>query len=371
MVIQKPHSGKIKMPIDLRTQKLAKLVVNYSLDVKPNETVIISGGTEAQEFILALYKEVILKGAHPALRIGLPEMSPFFYKHAKKHQIEKFPDILDYTVKNAQKYISIDTSTNTKELSSCDSKKITTREKVVHPISEYICNSRPKMCRCTVGFPCLSLAQEAEMSLNEYENFVFSACLQDWKGKLGKQIDKILAHFKKGRNVHLIGEGVDLKFKIHGNKAKADKGEENMPGGEIFMAPVRESLNGWIKFDYPAIRSGKEVTDIYLRFENGKVIESKASKNLDFLKEMLATDENASYVGELGIGMNPKITRFTKSLLYDEKIGGTIHLALGSAYKDNGGGNDSAIHWDIVKDMKKAKIVLDNKVVQENGAWKI
>ncbi len=137
------------------------------------------------------------------------------------------------------------------------------------------------------------------------------------------------------------------------------------------MAPVRNSLNGWIKFDYPAIESAKEVVDIYLEFQNGKVVKATASKNEDFLKEMLNTDENASYVGEFGIGMNPKVTKFTKNLLFDEKMGGTIHLALGAAYKENGGGNDSAIHWDIVKSMKNAKIVLDGKVVQENTKWKI
>jgi len=247
---------------------------------------------------------------------------------------------------------------------------MTARAKVTHPISEYVCNTPEKINRCTIAYPVQALAQEAEMSLTEYENFVYGACLQDWK-KLGKQIDKLNSIFEKGNLVHLIGENVDLKFSIAGKNSKADKGNDNMPGGEIFMAPVRESLNGWIKFDYPAIRDGKEVTDIELKFENGKVIELHASKNEDFLKEMLNTDENASYVGEFGIGCNPKITKFTKELLFDEKIGGTIHLALGSAYKDNGGGNDSTIHWDIVKDMKKAKIILDGKIVQENGKWKI
>lgn len=358
------------MPIDLRTQKLAKLLVNYSLEVKKDENVIISGSTEAQDFILAIYKEVILKGAHPILRVSIPETTPFFYKYAKEHQIKKFPDHFDYLVKNSHKYIGIDTEVNTRELTNCNSKKMTDRAKVIHPISEYICNSQPKMKRCTIGFPCIALAQEAEMSLNEYEHFVYSACLQDWK-ILGKKIDNILSKFQKGKRVHLIGENVDLKFLIHEDKAKADKGEENMPGGEVFMAPVRESLNGWIKFEYPAIRDGKEVTDILLKFENGKVIESSASKNHDFLIEMLNTDKNSSYVGEFGIGLNPKINKFTKNLLFDEKINGTIHLALGSAYKDNGGGNDSAIHWDIVKDMKKAKIILDGKIVQENGIWKI
>jgi len=356
--------------IDERTRKLAKLVVKYSVFVKKGENVCISGNTDASDFISALYKEVILKGGHPILRITLPGLAPFFYKYASKEQIEKFPEIFDYTVKNCQKYIGISTESNTRELTSIDPERITARAKVTSKISDYIVNARDKIRRCTVGYPCVALAQEAEMDLVDYENFVFSACLQDWD-KLGRFIDKVLDRFKKGKKVHLIGENVDLKMEINGKKALADKGEDNMPGGEIFMAPVRNSLNGWIKFEYPSIREGHEVRDIKLVFKDGKVIESSASKGEEFLRTMLSTDENSSYVGELGIGMNPKINKYTNDLLFDEKIGGTIHLALGMAYEENGGGNDSAIHWDIVKDMKKAKIVLDGKVVQENGVWRI
>lgn len=358
------------MPTDLRTRELARLVVDYSLKVKKGENVVISGSTEAQDFITALYKEIILRGGHPILRVGIPGLTPFFYKHAQKHQIEKFPDHFDYIAKNAHKYISISTESNTKELTNVEPEKITARQRVVRPITNYIVNEKDKIRRCTVGFPCQALAQEAEMDLVEYEKFVYAACLQDWK-KLGKKIDRVLKRFKKGKKVHLIGKNVDLKFDIRGKLAIADKGEENMPGGEIFMAPIRESLQGWIKFEYPAIRGGREVTDIELRFKDGKVVEAKASKNEDFLLKMLATDENASYVGEFGIGMNSIIDKLTKSLLFDEKIGGTIHLALGMAYKDNGGGNDSAIHWDIIKDMTKAKIILDGKIVQNKGEWRI
>jgi len=358
------------MPTDLRTQKLAKFVVNYCVLAKPNENIVISGSTEAEPFILALYKEVILAGAHPILRLNVPGTSEFFYKYAKKHQIEKFPDYFDYLVKNSHKYISINTESNTRELSSCDPKKITQRTKITYPITDYICNSRPKMIRCTVAFPCQALAQEADMSLAEYENFVYDACLQNWS-KVKKIIDKIRKKFKENSEVHLIGKGVDLRMKVHGSKAADDLLGDNLPMGELFMAPVRESFNGWIKFDYPAIRDGKEVTDVELKFKDGKVIESSATKNENFLKEMLATDKNSSYVGELGIGCNPKVTKFTKDLLFDEKIIGTIHLALGMAYKENGGGNDSSVHWDIVKDMHHAKIIVDNYLIQENGKWKL
>lgn len=357
------------MPIDLRTRKLAQQTVRYSVFVKPGEKVVISGGSESIPFMVELYKEVILQKAHPIVKVGLPDVSDFFYKFATKEQIERFPQEVMELAKSADKWIGIVSSVNTKELTNSDSKKLTARGKITHSISEYVCNQKDEIRRCTIIYPTVALAQEAEMSLTEYENFVYGACLQDW-GKIGNQMDKIMKKFKKNSKVHLIGEGVDLKFLVHGEKISADKGHENMPGGEIFMAPVRESLNGWIKFDYPAIRDGKEVTDIELKFENGKVIEAKATKNEDFLKEMLATDENASYVGEFGIGCNPKVTKFTKELLFDEKIGGTIHLALGSAYKENGGGNDSAIHWDIVKDMKKAKIVVDGKIIQDKGKWK-
>lgn len=356
---------------DPRTKKLAKLVVNYFLKVKHDTNVVISGSTEAADFVTALYKEVLEAGAHPVLRLSLPGLSPIFYKYAKEHHIKNFPDIFDYTVKHAQYYIGINTETNTREMTSCDPKKMSERQKITRPITNYIVNERTKIRRSSVGYPCLALAQEAEMSLEEYEDFVFGAMLQDWE-KLGKVMNKTLKRFQKGKKVHLVGGSrVDLKFDVHGEKAIDDLEGDNVPCGEIFMAPVRESLEGFIKFDYPAIEAGKEVTDIYLEFKKGKVVKYNASKNKAYLKEMLETDKNSSYVGEFGIGCNPKIRKFTKNLLFDEKIGGTIHLALGMAYTENGGGNDSAIHWDIVKDMKHGQIILDGKVIQDHGRWLI
>lgn len=357
------------MPVDMRARKLAQQTVRYSVAVKPGDKVILSGGSEAIPFLVELYKEVILQKGLPIVKVGLPDINDFFYKHATKEQLAHFPDYWMDTVKQADCYIGVNTSLNTRELSNCDSEIMTARAKRMWPISDYVCNTRDKIRRCTVAYPVRALAQDAEMSLTEYENFVYGACLQDWK-KIGKEMDKLGRKFAKGKEIHLIGEGIDLKFSIEGKNCICSKGEENMPDGEMFMAPVRESLNGWINFDYPSVRDGKEVTDIELKFKDGKVVECSASKNEDFLKEMLAVDENASYVGEFGIGFNKKVNKFTKDLLFDEKIGGTIHLALGCAYKDNGGGNDSAIHWDIVKSMKKAKIVMDGKTIQDCGKWK-
>ena len=358
------------MPTDNRTTELAKLAVNYCVEAKHNEKVIISGGSEAIPFLVELYKQVIFAGAIPIVRVLLPDVNDFFFKYAKEHHLTYFPQYWFDTVKHAQCYIGINTDMNTKELTSINPELISKRQKILHPISDYLVNMRDKIRRVTIAYPCLSHAIESEMSLNEWEEFIYNACLIDWKS-FGKTLDKINSLFEKGKEVYLLGENVDLKFSIKNKNSKADKGEENMPGGEIYMAPIRNSLNGFIKFEYPAIEHGKEVSGIYLKFKDGKVIEYNAEKNKELLKSMLETDENSSFVGEFGIGCNLNITRFTKNLLFDEKIQGTIHLALGMAYKDNGGGNDSAIHWDIVKDMSKAKILLDGKIVQENGEWKI
>lgn len=356
--------------MDLRTRKLAELAVRYSVGMKPGEKVIISGGSESIDFLVELYKSIILHGGIPIVRIGLPNTNDFFYKYAKEHQLSFFPEYWFNTVKEAQCYIGINSEINTKELTNADPKKIAKRQKIMHPISDYIVNTREKIRRVTIAYPSIALAQDAEMSATEYENFVYDACLQDWK-KLGKRLVKIAKIFEKGKNVHLIGEGVDLKFSIKDKNCKADCGEENMPGGEVFMAPVRESLNGWIKFDYPRIVSGKQISGVFLRFLDGKVVEYDCERGKEFFGELLKTDENASYVGEFGVGCNPKINRYTNDLLFDEKIDGTIHLALGMAYRDNGGGNDSSIHVDIVKDMKNSKLILDNKIIQEGGKWKI
>jgi aminopeptidase len=353
--------------IDLRTKKLAKIVVDYSLDVQHDENVIISGSTEAEPFIIALYEEILIKGGHPVLKVTLPGLTEIFYKVAKEHHLKKYPDITEYTVKHAQKYIGIDTEFNTRELTNSDPRKMATRALVTKPISDYISRNIKWV---GVAYPCVALAQEADMSLSDYEDFVFGACLQDW-GKFSKELEKIRDRFIAGKRVKLTGPGVDLEFDIKGDLAKIDDGHENMPGGEVFMAPNKTTLNGSIKFDYPSVRDGREVSDIRLEFKDGKVIKSTASKNENFLKEMLKVDKNSSYVGEFGIGCNPRIKKYTNNLLFDEKIEGTIHLALGEAFIDNGGGNDSAIHWDIMKDMDKGQIILDGKVVQDKGTWKI
>jgi len=355
--------------IDPRVKKLAELLVDYSVFVKKGENVAISGSSTESSLIKEIYRLVIKRGAYPYVDIGLPGMSYIYYKHASIEQLKKFPKIRDYVIRNCQKYIGIGSPTNTREFSNIDPKKLAIRSKVTRPISDYVVNSQPKMYRTTLDYPTAALAQDAEMSTEEYEEFLFSACLLDWK-KLSKRFTHLQKVLNGGKVVRIVGEDTDLTLRIYKKSFVVDDGKENMPGGEIFCAPEKFSAEGHIRFTYPAIRDSTQVDNIYIEFKKGKVVKATADKNEKFLKQMIALDKGSCYLGELGIGMNPKINKFTKNLLFDEKIGGTIHLALGMAYKQCGEPNKSALHWDIVKDLRKGgAIYLDGKLIQKNGKW--
>lgn len=357
--------------VDERIKKLAKVVVDYSVAVRKGENVIVSSSVLAEPLIREMYKLIIKKGAYPMMNIGLEGLGSFYYKHASKEQLKNYPKVFDYQVKNSQCYIGVGAPANTRGMANVDGQKIAIRSKVTQPISDYIVNEKKKMRRVSMDFPTNALAQDADMSLEEYEDFLYGACLQDWK-KLKKRMMKVKKVLDKGKVFHIVSKDTDIKLGIKGRHFVIDAGEENMPGGEIFNAPLEKETEGHIRFTFPAVRSGKEVTNIYLEFKKGKVVKATADKNQDFLRKMLKTDKGSEYVGEIGIGFNPKITKFTKNLLFDEKIGGTIHLALGMAYKECKGTNKSALHWDIVKDLKGGgKVYVDGKLVNKNGKWLI
>jgi len=357
--------------MDPRIKKLADILVNYSIKVKKGEYIIVSGDTVVQELIKVIYRLIIKKGAYPSLKVSLPGISYIYYKYASQKQLKKFPEISFSEVKKAQGYIGIISDTNTKELSNVNPQKIALRQKVTNKISDYVVNRKDKIRRCSTIFPTEALAQDAEMSLEEYQNFVFGATNQDWV-KLSKRIKYLKNQLNEAKEIRLVSEDTDINMKIHKKSFVADCGEENMPGGEIFCAPDPKSVEGYIRFTYPAIKSGVEVTNIYAEFKKGKCVKATADKNEKFLKAMLNIDRGAKYIGELGIGMNPNVTKFTKELLFDEKHVGTIHLAFGMAYKECGEPNKSALHWDIVKNLKnKGEIIADGKVIQRNGKFLI
>ncbi|MCS7386644.1 MAG: aminopeptidase [archaeon GB-1867-005] len=354
--------------VDERLRKVAEILVDYSTEIKEGDRVLIHAGLEAKDLALEIYRLSILRGAHPWIKIDLPLADYIFYKYATDNQINWFPEHEYYEIQHTDVYFAIRAPTNLRELINIDPGRISARLKVLRPIRDW----RVEKTRWVVFYyPTNALAQEAEMSFEEFEDFVFNACLVDWRA-MSEKMQKIKELLDSTDEVKIVSDDTELEFSIKGRNALVADGKRNMPDGEVYTSVVEDSVNGYIRFDVPAVRLGNVVEDITLKFENGAVVEAKATKNQKFLKKMLDTDEGAKRIGEFGIGLNYNITRPVKNILFDEKIGGTIHLALGRGYKATLSKNESAIHWDMIKDLRKGgEIYFDGKLVMKDGKWLI
>jgi aminopeptidase len=353
--------------IDKRVATLAKILVHYSIRAKKGEVVVINASSEAAPLALECYKEVLKVGAFPKINFSMPGFAYTYYKYSDFHQLRNFPKISEFEAKSLSGIINIGAPFNTKEFSNIDPQKIALRQKVTHPISDIIIKKKWVGC----DYPTNALAQDAEMSLEEFENFLFGATNLDWKKESKKQ-DKLKKVLDKGEQVRIVSDDTELTFSIKGRQGIKCDGKRNMPDGEVFIAPVETTTEGFIRYSYPVIYGGREVSGVELKFKKGAVVSAKAEKNEKFLKTMIGIDKGAKYLGEFGIGLNPHITRFIKQILFDEKIGGTIHLALGKAYKEGGGRNVSALHWDMIKDLRKGgAFYIDDKIIQKNGKFRI
>lgn len=352
---------------DPRVSKLAKILVNHSLGVKRGETVLINSSTElAKPLVLEVYRVVLLAGGNPLVNIGLEETLNIFYSTANKRQIKHLPETKLHEAKNIDCFVNIRATANKKGLSNVDPKLIGERSKALRPISEEIVNNKRWVL---TNYPTHALAQEADMSLEEYEDFLYKATNVDWN-KVKTREMKLKRRLDKAKEVRIAGTDTDLTIGIKGRKSIPCYGERNMPDGEVFLSPVEDTAEGHIYYEMPAIFQGREVTGIRLKFSGGKVVDASADKNEAFLIAMLDTDKGARYLGELGIGVNYGIKSFSKDILFDEKIGGTVHLAVGRSYEEAGGKNVSAIHWDMIKDLRKnGAIYLDGKRIQKNGRF--
>jgi len=352
---------------DPRIERLAKILVDYSTRVKKGEVVEIFSHEAGKPLFLEVYKQVIKREPKEIIaNIRFPETAEIYYKNVSDRQLRQFPKLAMHLTKNTNVTIQISAPTNLKSLGSIDPKRQSVRAKTMQPLSDYaVKNIRWVLTE----YPTEALAQEAEMSLDEFEDFVFSATNIDWT-KMSKSQDKIKKVFDNAEKVSIVAEGTELELSLRGRLAVKGNGSHNMPDGEIFFAPIDNSANGKITFTYPAIYAGREVDGITLEFKDGKVIRASATKNNGFLQQMLNTDKGAKYLGEFGIGTNTGITKYIKNILFDEKIAGTIHLALGMAYEECGGKNKSAIHWDMIKDLRKGGyIYVNDRLVQKNGKW--
>jgi len=350
---------------DSRIQEIAKILVDYSTKVKENDYVQIVGDLEAEPLMKELYKLVLLKKAYPVLKPHFGWQAFTYYRNATETQLEHFPEVAFEEMKKTDVVIYISASSNTRQLTNVNPNLISKRQKVNYPINK----ERLKKRWVIFDFPSSGLAQEADMSTEEFEDFVYKSCILNWEEK-AKELDKAINIMSKGKTVKIIGEDTNLTFSIEGRKFVKGDGTMNMPDGEIFTAPVENTVNGYIKFTYPAIYGGREVDGVKLEFKDGKIIKATATKNEGFLKTMINTDEGSKFLGEFGIGLNPSINKPIKNILFDEKQQKTIHLAIGSAYPECNGTNKSAVHWDIIKDMRNnGKIYLDGKLVYENGEF--
>ncbi|NVM46049.1 MAG: aminopeptidase [Candidatus Lokiarchaeota archaeon] len=362
--------------------KLAKLAVKYSVEVKKGQRVLIIGPTIAEELFQAIYIEVLKAGGHPLLMPKIEGTEELRYKHGSEDQLFYYDDVLKKIDKEFDCFIFISGDYNRKKLSLVDSKLIAkVKGSPSNKESSTIFMNRAasgEMKWVVVPYPCHSFAQEANMDLFSYSEFVKKALFLDkedpvkeWK-EMEKKQEKMIEYLIEVDIIHILGEDTDLKFSVKGRKWYNASAQVNLPDGEVATGPLENSVNGHIRFTYPGIYQGKEIENIYLEFTDGKVTKATADKAEELLHEIIAI-ENANIIGEFAIGTNYGITDFTKNMAFDEKIGGTMHCALGAGFPETGSKNQSAIHWDILKDMTPpgSKIIADGKVIYEEGQWKI
>jgi len=361
---------------DPRVETVARILIDYSVKVQPKQLVRISGGAQGAPLILAVYRKVLERGAHPFLRVEPEEAEELFYTYAGDPQLDYVPPFMKDMIEQIDASIGIWTDVNTKQLNNADPSKQSRRAVAMRPISDRFLEraARKELRWSGTIHPTQAFAQDAEMSLREFEDFVYDACLvhepdpiKAWKAISRKQ-QRVVNWLNKARKIHVVGPDTDLKLEVKGRQWINCDGHENFPDGEIFTGPIENSVNGHIRYTYPACVDGREVEDVRLQFKDGKVVKATAAKNEEFLLKMLKTDKGARYVGEFSFGTNYGIQRFTKNTLFDEKIGGTIHLALGKGYPESGSKNKSAIHWDMVCDLRKGgEVRVDRTLFLKDG----
>ncbi len=365
---------------DQRAEALARILVHYSARVGEGDITLIQGESAAEPLALAVYDEVVKAGGLPIVELIMEGQAASFFKYAKDSQLDWISPGAMWAAENADARIRLMADENTRALSGVEPERQTRRQAAAKPLMETM------MRRTAAGefrwsltlFPTHAYAAEAEMSLADYEDFYYRACLCDrddpveaWR--LQSEDTHRLAEWITGKEeIRIQGPGTDLTLNVSGRTFIAADGRHNMPDGEFFTGPVEDSATGEVTFTYPAVYGGREVAGVKLRFEDGKVVDASAERNEDFLIKTLDTDEGARRLGELGIGTNYGIDRFTKEILLDEKIGGTIHLAVGMSYPETGGTNDSAVHWDMVCDLRRGgSITVDGEQLQVDGKFAV
>jgi aminopeptidase len=354
--------------MDPRIREHAQVVADHSTDIGEGDNVVVTAPAAAEELVVALHEECAERGANPVYLNSSSRASRAFLRN---HDGEfETPDHLLAMYEEMDVFVAVRGDVNASETADVDPDTNAAYRRAMQPVLQ----ERLSKEWCLTQFPTSGNAQLAGMSTDGYQNFVWDAVNLDWdeQYEFQQQMVEILDDADEVRVV--AGDETDVTMSVAGNTTLNDKGEKNLPGGEVFTAPVRDSVEGEVHFDMPLYRQGREISDVRVRFEDGRVESYSAERNEEVLDGVFDTDEGARYLGELGIGMNRAIDQFTYNMLFDEKMGDTVHMAVGSAYPETVGEenevNDSAEHVDMILDMSEDSVVeVDGEVVQRDGTF--
>jgi aminopeptidase len=363
---------------DLRYDGLAKLVLEHSVALQPGQVLRIEADAVAAPLVVPLHREAIKRGAHVYAALGLSGLTELLVAHGSEEQLSFVSPIALREVDSVDAAITIWSETNTRSFSRADTDR---RQRQLASLRQAAIRRRDRIVRgelrwCGTLCPTNAHAQDADMSLEDYEDFVFRAChvLDDdpvghWR-RIGEQLQARAAELGGVRELRIVGEDTDLTVGVEGRTWRPAYGRQNVPDGEVYTSPVESAVSGTIRFGFPAVFMGREIDDVRLRFEDGRVVEAGATDGEAYLRSLLQLDEGASGVGELAFGLNYEIDRFTRNILFDEKIGGTMHLALGMGFEDLGGQNRSALHLDLICDLRReGEVYADGELIWRNGRF--
>jgi len=356
---------------DARLQRLAQNLVQYSIDVQPNENILIEMIGNETEFVKCLVEEVAKRGGRPFVELSDRSILRTLLQHSTKEQIETWTELDLARMKKMDGYIGIRAGENVNELSDVPAEKMKWFEQI-HRTKVHM-EQRVKKTRWVIlRYPNASMAQLAGMSTEAFEDFYFNVCNLDY-AKMEQAMEPLFQRMTKADQIRIVAPGTDLKFSIKNIGARMCSGHRNIPDGEVFSAPVRDSVEGTITYNTPTVYSGTTFQNIKLTFSNGKIIDAQAGDQTAKLNEILNTDDGARYIGEFAIGFNPYILHPMNDILFDEKIAGSLHFTPGQAYEQTDNGNQSSIHWDLVLIQRPeyggGEVYFDGELIRQDGLF--
>lgn len=355
---------------DPRIEAYARLLVERCIGVRPGWTVSVRSTPLARPLVEALQAEIARRGAYVHLALSFELVGGPWALEAPLELLGDASAVQRAVWEGCDAFITVWAPENTREGADLPAERKALLERAATPLRTRTMAMAVPWTICE--YPTNGPAQDAGMTLAQFEDFVYGACLLDWDAE-ERRMRKIADRFDAASELRVVGDGTDIRISLEGREGAVDDGRINMPGGEVFYAPVETDVEGVVAFsEFPAVYYGREVVGARLRFEGGRIVDASAEAGEDFLIATLDTDEGSRRLGEVGIGCNPRIRRYTKNVGFDEKIDGTVHLAVGNAYAFVGGTNRSTVHWDLVKDLRtpESRIECDGEVVQAGGAWR-